>query len=148
MLALALPVIAGADGDSAQTDACVEASGAVRACSSKELSNVVLQCGDESGTYFVKFDELDDGMFEGLITPYEGNFSCPQGDVIAVFIKSGRNGYDGPAIEGLPSGSGAQWSPLACGTEERGCASSGEGGEDEGGGEEGGGGDENVDSAG
>ena len=141
VLTIGLPVAAGADGGGAETSACLEESGAVRACSNKELSNVVLQCSDGSGSYFVKYDELDEGSYEGLITPYEGNFSCPQGDVIAVFIKSGRNTYGGQAIEGLPPGSGALWSPLACGAEESSCESAEGGGGDEGGGE-GGGGDE------
>ena len=139
LLTIVLPVAAGADGSGAETSACVEESGAVRACSDKELSNVVLQCSDESGSYFVKYDELDEGTFEGLISPYEGSFSCPQGEVIAVFIKSGRNTYGGPAVEGLPPGSGAQWSPLACGAEENSCEAAEGGGGDEGGGEEGGG---------
>jgi hypothetical protein len=126
---------------SAETGACLESTATVRACSTKELSNVLVQCSDESGSYFVKYDELDDGDFEGLVTPYEGVFSCPEGDVIAVFVKSGRNGYDGPAIDGLPPGTGAAWSPQSCATTDSGCAPE----EDEGGGEEGG--EENVDGA-
>jgi hypothetical protein len=140
-LALAAPGAAMADSSS-ETGACLEDDANVRACSTKELSNVVVQCGDESGSYFLKYDELDDGTFEGLVTPTEGVFSCPEGDVIAVFIKSGRNRYDGPAIDGLPPGSGAAWYPEACGTEESGCSSDG----DEGGGDEGGG-DENADAS-
>jgi hypothetical protein len=135
-----------AEGHTAQTGACLEDAATVRACSDKELSNVVVQCSGESGSYFVKYDELDDGTFEGLTSPYEGAFVCPEGEVIAVFIKSGRNAYDGPGIEGLPSGSGAAWSPLACGAEEADCSSDGdEGGGEEGGGDEGGG-DENADT--
>lgn len=133
-LMLAVAGAAGADS-AADTGACLEDDGAVRACSSKELSNVVVQCGTESGSFFIKYDELDDGTFEGLTSPHEGVFACPEGEVITVFIKSGRNRYDGPAIEGLPPGSGAQWSPLACGVEEAGCTSDGD---DEGGGDEGG----------
>jgi hypothetical protein len=124
----------------AETDACLEDSGAVRACSTKELSNVVVQCGDESGSYFVKYDELDDGTYEGLIDPYSGFFTCPSGDVLAVFIKSGNNRYSGAAIEGLPPGSGAQWMPLACSEDPVDCGSSDEGGDE--------GGDENTDSPG
>ncbi len=124
---------------SAETGACLEDAATVRACSSKELSNVVVQCSGESGSFFIKYDELDDGTFGGLTSPYQGVFTCPEGEVIAVFVKSGRNFYDGTAIEGLPSGSGAQWSPLACGAAEAGCASNGdEGGGDEGGSDEGG----------
>jgi len=127
--AIAVPV-------AAETDACLEDSGAVRACSTKELSNVVVQCGDESGSYFVKYDELDDGTYEGLIDPYSGFFTCPTGEVIAVFIKSGNNRYSGPAIDGLPPGSGAQWTPLSCGEDPLDCGSSEEGGGDEGSGDE------------
>lgn len=111
----------------AATDACLEESGAVRACSTKELSNVVVQCGDESGSYFVKYDELDDGSYEGLIDPYSGFFTCPTGEVIAVFIKSGNNKYSGPAIDGLPPGSGAQWTPLACSEDPLDCGGGDEG---------------------
>ncbi len=129
-LILSLPCAAVADG-TAETGACLEDAVTVRACSDKELSNVVVQCGDESGSFFVKYDELDDGTFEGLASPFEGVFTCPEGEVIAVFIKSGRNKYAGTAIEGLPPGSGAQWSPLACGSEEAGCPSDGDEGGDE-----------------
>ena len=70
--------------------------------------------------------------YAGLITPFEGVFSCPEGEVIAVFVKSGRNHYDGPALDGLPPGSGAAWTPQACTTEDSGCASGdGENGGDE-----------------
>ena len=131
-LALAAPGAATADGAS-ETGACLEDSATVRACSTKELSNVVVQCGGESGSYFLKYDELDNGTFEGLVTPTEGVFSCPEGEVIAVFVKSGRNAYDGPAIDGLPPGSGAVWYPEACAVAEPGCAPGG----DEGGGDEG-----------
>jgi hypothetical protein len=138
----ATPMAGAGEGGTAVTGACLEDSATVRACSDKELSNVVLQCSSESGSYFVKFDELDEGTFEGLASPYLGAFSCPEGEIVAVFIKSGRNAYDGAAIEGLPPGSGASWSPLACGTESSDCDSDGdEGGGDEGGGDEGG--DEN-----
>ena len=130
-LALAAPGAATADGTS-ETGACLEDGATVRACSTKELSNVVVQCSGASGTYFVKFDELDDGIFEGLVTPSEGVFSCPEGEVVAVFIKSGRNAYDGPSIDGLPRGSGAAWYPEACSVAESGCESGG----DEGGGDE------------
>ena len=122
---------AGAGAAPAQTDACIEESGAVLACSTKELSNVIVQCGDESGSFFVKYDELDDGIFEGLIDPHSGVFSCPSGDVIAVFIKSGNNKYDGPPIDGLPRGSGAQWSPLACSEDPADCTGDEGGGDDE-----------------
>jgi len=128
-LMLAVSGAASADSQSV-TGACLEDPATVRACSDKDLSNVVVQCGDESGSYFVKYDDLDLGLFEGLTSPNEGVFTCPTGAVIAVFIKSGRNRYDGPAIDGLPHGSGAAWYPLACGVEGAGCSS------DEGGGDE------------
>jgi hypothetical protein len=129
--ALALSMQGAIAGPSvAETDACLEDTGAVRACSTKELSNVVVQCGDESGSYFVKYDELDDGTYEGLIDPYSGFFTCPTGEVIAVFIKSGNNRYDGPSIDGLPPGSGAQWTPLDCGEDPLDCGSSDEGGDE------------------
>ncbi len=114
----------------AQTDACLEESATVRACSTKELSNVVVQCGDESTSFFVKYDELDDGTYEGLIDPYSGLFTCPSGDVIAVFVKSGNNRYDGTPIDGLPPGSGAQWTPLACSEDPAVCGTPDEGGGD------------------
>lgn len=130
-LALAAAGTATADGAS-ETGACLEDGATVRACSTKDLSNVVVQCSGASGTYFVKFDELDDGTFEGLVTPSEGVFSCPEGEVVAVFIKSGRNAYDGPSIDGLPRGSGAAWYPEACSVAESTCESEDdEGGDDE-----------------
>jgi hypothetical protein len=145
--ACALPVAHAEPGATAQTGSCLEDAATVRACSDKELSNVVVQCSSESGSYFVKYDDLDDGTYAGLTSPYEGSFACPEGEVIAVFIKSGRNAYDGLAIEGLPAGSGAAWSPLACAVEAAECGSDGEeGGGDEGGGDEGGG-DEIADAA-
>jgi hypothetical protein len=144
-LALAAAGPALADSSS-ETGACLEDGATVRACSTKELSNVVVQCSGESGPYFVKYDELDDGLFEGLETPYEGVVTCPSGEVIAVFIKSGRTAYSGPAIAGLPPGSGAAWYPESCSADSD-CSSGGdEGGGDEGGGDEGGG-DEGVDSS-
>jgi hypothetical protein len=133
-LLLAMPC-AMAGPVAAQTDACLEESAAVRACSTKELSNVVVQCGDESGSFFVKYDELDDGTYEGLIDPYTGVFTCPSGDVIAVFVKSGNNRYDGTPIDGLPRGSGALWTPLACSEDPAECETPDDGDE---GGDEGG----------
>jgi len=132
-LMLAVPGTTGASSTAA-TGACLEDAATVRACSDKEPSAVVVQRGDESGSFFVKYDELDAGTFAGLTSPHEGVFSCPEVDVIAVFFKSGRNKYDGPAIDGLPPGSGASWSPLACREEEAGCPSD----DDEGGGDQGG----------
>ena len=74
-LAVAACGTASADKSQAITGACLEDSTTVRACSDKELSNVVVQCGDESSTYFVKYDELGDGTFPGLTTPRPGTLS-------------------------------------------------------------------------
>jgi hypothetical protein len=137
-LLLAMSAAAAPSSQSgAQIDACLEESGAARVCSSKELSNVVLQCGDESGSVYIKFDDLDDteSPYEGLLSPNEGLFSCPEGELLAVFVKSGSGKYDGEPIEGLPPGSGAQFSPLACSVEPVDCETADEGDE---GGDEGG----------
>jgi hypothetical protein len=124
-LLLSMQAAAGpGDKSLAEIDACLADSDTVHVCSSKELSNVVLQCGDES-TFFIKYDDLDDTEtpFAGLLSPYEGLFSCPEGQVVAVFIKSGSTKYAGLPIEGLPPGSGAMWSPLVCSVEELTCSS-------------------------
>jgi hypothetical protein len=118
-LLLSMTAAAGPNAKSvAEINACLEDADTARVCSSKELSNVVLQCGSES-TSFVKFDDLNgtETPYEGLVSPYEGLFSCPEGDVVAVFIKSGSAKYQGAPIQGLPRGSGAMWSPLACSEE-------------------------------
>ena len=138
-LLLSMQAAAGPGGNSvAEVGACLEDAATVRACSSKELSNVVLQCGDESSSTYIKYDDLDDTEtpFEGLESPYEGLFSCPEGDVIAVFIKSGSGKYDGAPLEGLAPGSGAQWLPLACTDAEASCTDGSDGGDE--GGDEGG----------
>lgn len=135
-LLLSMPAAAGPGGNSgAEVGACLEDAATARVCSSKELSNVVVQCGDESGSYFIKYDELDDGTYEGLTDPSSGSFACPSGDVIAVFVKSGNNAYDGTLIDGLPPGSGALWTPLACGEDPADCGTPDEGGGDENAGE-------------
>ena len=134
-LLLSLAAAAGPNQKSvAEVGACLEDPATVRACSTKELSNVVLQCGDESSSTYIKYDDLGDTEtpFEGLESPYEGLFSCPEGEVMAVFIKSGSGKYDGTPIEGLPPGSGAEWSPLACTEAEASCMDGAAGG-DEGG---------------
>jgi hypothetical protein len=134
-LLLSLQATAAPGGNSgAEVGACLEDAATVRACSTKELSNVVLQCGDESSSVYIKYDDLDDteAPFEGLVSPYEGLFTCPEGEVIAVFIKSGNNKYDGAPIEGLPPGSGAEWSPLSCSDESFTCPTPGDDGSDEG----------------
>ncbi len=120
-----------APGENSVADivACSEGDGTVRACSSKELSNVVLECSDGESSFYVKFDDLDseEDPYPGLDTPYEGTFSCPGGgDVLAVFVKSGSGKFDGA---GAPSGSGTLWDPDACPAE---CPETGEDGEDPG----------------
>jgi hypothetical protein len=118
-LMLVLPSIAAADPNQksvAEVQACRPAgSQAAQVCSSKELSNVVVQCAtDEGGSFFVKYDDLDavetpdpDAGFT-LASPFQGDFSCPEGStLVAVFVKSGSEKYTGPAIGNLPRGSGA-----------------------------------------
>lgn len=134
-LLLSMQAAAEPGGNStADVGACLEDADTARVCSSKELSNVVLQCGDESSSTYIKYDDLDDteAPFEGLESPFEGLFSCPEGAVIAVFIKSGSGKYDGAPIADLPPGSGAQWLPLACTDAEASCTDGSDGG-DEGG---------------
>lgn len=102
------------DNSVADIVACDEGDGTVRACSSKELSNVVLECSDGESSFYVKFDDLDseEDPYPGLDTPYEGTFSCPgDGQVLAVFVKSGSGKFDGG---GTPAGSGTLWDPDAC----------------------------------
>lgn len=115
-------LLAGPESSSADMAACLVDSDTTHVCSSKELSNIVVQCGDSEteSSYFYKYDDLDDveNWPEGQTSPYAGDFSCPEGgELIAVFVKSGRDRYDGPALEGLPPGVGAIWSPLACSAE-------------------------------
>ena len=117
-LTLVLPSIAVADPNQksvADIQACRPAgSQTAQVCSTKELSNVVVQCAvGEGGSFFVKYDNLDahktpvgDGF--ALASPFQGDFSCPAGStLVAVFVKSGSQKYSGPAIGNLPRGSGA-----------------------------------------
>jgi len=91
-------------------------------CSSKELSNVVLQCSGEDGIYFFKYDDLD------LNPAFEGDFVCPlvdengdpivpiesNGDTIqAIGVKSGSFKDPDPP-EGAPSGFGMIFNPDLC----------------------------------
>ena len=93
-------------------NACLdEASTSAFVCSSKELSNVVLQCSGEDGVYFFKYDDLD------LDPAFDGDFVCqsldengvplePNGDTIqAVWVKSGSFKDPSPP-DGPPSGFG------------------------------------------
>ena len=142
-LLLSMQAAAGPAGNSvAEVGACLEDADTARVCSSKELSNVVLQCGNEASSTYIKFDGLDDTEtpFQGLLSPYEGQFSCPEGDILAVFIKSGSGKYDGVPIADLPPGSGALWLPLSCAEGEFSCPDPSDGGDEAGdvGGDEGG----------
>jgi hypothetical protein len=136
-LTLVLPSIAAADPNAksvAEVQACQPAgSETARVCSSKELSNVVVQCANaEGGSFFVKYDELDaveipepDAGFV-LASPFQGDFSCPEGStLVSVFVKSGSEKYSGPAIGNLPRGAGAVIMNLGTCS----VACSGEGGE-------------------
>ena len=117
---IAVPLI-GAAGPNSNSYAdiviCRDDSMTARVCSSKELSNVVVQCGDIEleTSYFFKSDDLDDpeNWPEGQLTAYEGLFSCPNGNILAVFVKSGSKRFSGD-LEGLPSGSGATFGPEEC----------------------------------
>jgi hypothetical protein len=118
-LTLVLPSAATADPNAksvADIQACQPAgSETAQVCSTKELSNVVVQCAvGEGGSSFVKYDDLDaletphQGDDFALASPYQGDFSCPDGStLVAVFVKSGSEKYSGPEIGNLPRGSGA-----------------------------------------
>ena len=86
----------------AQFSACVDEA-EVFVCSSKDLSNVVLQC--TSGAE--KFDDLDE-----TDTGASGTFSCSDGSVpTSIWVKSGsQKSGDGAGFGGL-------FSPQACPTE-------------------------------
>ena len=117
---IAVPLIgaAGPNGYSyADIVICRDKSMRAWVCSSKELSNVVVQCGDIEleTSYFFKSDDLDDpeNWPEGQLTAYEGLFSCSNGNILAVFVKSGSKKYSG-GLEGLPPGSGATFGLQDC----------------------------------
>jgi hypothetical protein len=118
-LTLVVPSIAAAGPNQrsvADIQACQPAgTQAAQVCSTKELSNVVVQCAAaEGGSFFVKFDDLhavqtpyQDVAFS-LTSPYQGDFNCPEGStLVAVFVKSGSEKYSGPAMGNLPRGAGA-----------------------------------------
>ncbi len=121
-----LPSVAAAapnENSLADIGVCQEETTTARVCSSKELSNIVLQCGDAETSYYVKFDDLDDpeNWPDGQLTASQGSFSCPEGDsLLAVFVKSGSAKYEGESLVGLPPGSGAVWSPSSCASTESG----------------------------
>jgi hypothetical protein len=87
----------------AQVAACAETEATAYVCSSKGLSNVILQCSDGESSHFEKFDDLSE---DGDI--YQGSYTCESGSLEAVFIKSGsfRNA-------GGPAGAGEMISGLA-----------------------------------
>jgi hypothetical protein len=91
----------------AEVQACLEDSSTALVCSSKELSNVTLQCQTEEGSFFYKIDDLEEVLIEDL---YSASFECPNGaSVIAVFVKSGS------ARSGVAPGAGdAVFGPSAC----------------------------------
>jgi hypothetical protein len=121
--AFMLPAIAAAGPNArsvAQIEVCEEDSSTARVCSSKDLSNIVLQCNDGETSYYIKFDDLDNPQNwpEGQLSSTQGSFTCPDGDsLLAVFVKSGSKKNDGELLAGLPGAGGAIWSPLACSTE-------------------------------
>ena len=99
--------------------ACKEARDTVRACATKDLSNVVLQCqGTDGTTVLVKFDDLTVGNVS--------SFSCTDpdtgialGDVVALWVKAGsRKGTDDPAfvspVPGKGTGSAITLWPVQC----------------------------------
>jgi hypothetical protein len=126
-----LPLITAAEPNArsrAQIEACEEDASTARVCSSKELSNIVLQCSNAETSYYIKFDDLHnpENWPEGQLTATQGSFTCPDGDtLLAVFVKSGSEKNDGTILAGLPGAGGAIWSPLACSTESD-CDSSSE----------------------
>lgn len=128
-----------------EVSACSEDDSTAFVCSTKDLSNVILQCGDESGSTYVKFDDdPDDGSLPIDEESNQGSFSCPEGNVLAVFVKSGSAFNTDATIAGLPRGSGAMINLEACTAETLDCPDP-DADEDEGGDE---GGDEGNDEAG
>ena len=54
-------LLAGPENSSADISACLVDSDTTHVCSNKELSNIVVQCSNgEEGSYFYKYDDLDD----------------------------------------------------------------------------------------
>ena len=111
VLAAPFSVLAQPNANSIAAIAACEVDGSTAfVCSSKELSNVVLQCSSEGGITFVKFDDLEDTLGENL---HEGEFACPEGSTVeGVFVKSGSAKAD--PQEGLPRGAGAFFGLEAC----------------------------------
>ena len=123
-MALAGPASAGPSGNSiADIEACLDGDSTVKVCSSKELSNVVVQCTDGESSYYIKYDDLED-----LVDPYVGYFACPGATVEVVYVKSG-SGKLGDGTDGLSAGTGVRWEPSECPVE---CPPTGEEDEDPG----------------
>jgi len=114
-LALSVPSIgltAPSSKSEATIDACLENTTTAFVCSSKELSNVVLQCDDGEGSQFwVKADDLDEA---GLDNPFQASFVCEltdeegtvlaTGTVVNVFVKSGSKKAGPGEAPGAPFG--------------------------------------------
>jgi hypothetical protein len=113
---LTLPLVLQADPSPrsvATVAACAMSETTVSVCSSKELSNVILQCSDgEGSSYFFKIDDLDAAELEN---PYQGDFSCPDGDLIeAVFVKSGSTKSGAAPGAGQEALFGLAMCPVSC----------------------------------
>ncbi len=106
-LLLVLPMMATQAGPNENSIAdirvCGEDESIASVCSSKELSNVVLQCITEESMFVQKLEEED--LQEILDDPHKGRFGCPEGYAFqAILVKSGS--FKDPQAEGAPSGSG------------------------------------------
>ncbi|MGD8977952.1 MAG: hypothetical protein PVG91_10130 [Gammaproteobacteria bacterium] len=109
VMALAGPASAEPNENSiADIEACLDGDSTVKVCSSKELSNVIVQCTDGESSYYVKYDDLED-----LVDPYVGFFTCPGATVEAVYVKSGSGKLE-DGVDGLNAGTGALWEPSEC----------------------------------
>ena len=110
VLASPLTAVAAPNAASVATvAACAESDATAFVCSSKGLSNVILQCSDGESSYFEKFDDLGE---EGDV--YEGSYTCESGTLEAVFIKSGSfRSAGGPAGAGEMI-SGLEACPVDC----------------------------------
>lgn len=109
------------------TAACTNVDDTVRVCSCKGLSNVVLWCGEETGTW-VKHEDFDSGVGTGEV--FDATLGCVDDDgnsidgpITMIAIKSGSQknakhhpeGYE--TVEDAPSGSGLFTTPEACSIE-------------------------------
>jgi hypothetical protein len=118
IMALAGPASAEpAENSISDIEACLDDDSTVKVCSSKELSNVIVQCTDGESSYYIKYDDLED-----LVDPYVGFFACPGATVESVYVKSG-SGKFGDGTDGLSAGTGVRWEPSECPVE---CPPTGE----------------------